>query len=502
MDSPRPGRNAGQRRKRRKDQKIRLDVLEKIMEEQGWGADELAERSGLSIQTVTRILNGEYIRRNSAKDLQEALADYATDSLFESKLGDPEAASADQGLASSPSPLERLYRACDLLRGDLRHYVRVRQFTSLIEERTRDFVGRQWLFDALDGFLREHRSGYFLVRGKPGIGKTAFAAEVTRRRGCVHHFNSRFTSLNRTEQFLTNVCAQLIGVFGLPPTLPARAAEDCGILDDLLSKAVRSHPHEKVLLVVDALDETEQKPSDLGNPLALPTRLPQGSYMLLTLCDVDREPRFECPCQRLFLEQRSDGNLQDVRLFLHKQTAKSGIKAYIARHNLGKDGFVKLLEDKSQGNFMYLRCVLPEIEAGRFADRDWKELPEGLTNYYEQHWTLLRDADRTNWFGIKLPILLALATAREPVSVRLLADRLPKLPPASIRDVLRHDRRQFLEQEQLRLGDATVTAWRLYHASFADFLRAKAADPEEQVDLERERDAWLDYGQQHGFTPD
>jgi hypothetical protein len=217
---------------------------------------------------------------------------------------------------------------------------------------------------------------------------------------------------------------------------------------------------------------------------------------------VDIPLRLECPFQSLHLEQTSDGNLQDIRAYLYVQTVKKGIQDFIARQRLGKGGFVRLLEAKSQGNFMYLHYVLPELERGRYAATEARNLPEGLANYYASHWALMRDADRAAWFGYKLPLLLVLATAKEPVSLQLLADRFPKLPLAVIREVLNRDWRPFLEREPVSMGTAGVTGWKLYHASFADFLRSKMAEPDEQVDLERESQAWLDYGEAHGMTPD
>src|SRR5207245_935170 len=105
---------------------------------------------------------------------------------------------------------------------------------------------------------------------------------------------------------------------------------------------------DKVLMVVDALDEVDPLPGTMGNPLALPPQLPEGSYVMLTLRDVDCPLRLECPFQTLHLEQQSDGNLQDMRAYLYVQTGKNGIRTFIARQRLNKDGFVRLLEEKSQ----------------------------------------------------------------------------------------------------------------------------------------------------------
>ena len=62
-------------------------------------------------------------------------------------------------------------------------------FTTLIEEKTQNFIGRQFVFNSLDKFLSEKDRGYFIVRGEPGIGKTALLAQLVKTRGYIHHFN-------------------------------------------------------------------------------------------------------------------------------------------------------------------------------------------------------------------------------------------------------------------------------------------------------------------------
>ena len=61
-------------------------------------------------------------------------------------------------------------------------------YQALIEKSTRDFTGRQWLRARLDAFLETSQQRYFLLLGEPGCGKTAFMADLVRRRGYPHHF--------------------------------------------------------------------------------------------------------------------------------------------------------------------------------------------------------------------------------------------------------------------------------------------------------------------------
>jgi WD40 repeat protein len=63
------------------------------------------------------------------------------------------------------------------------------QFIALIEEKTKDFVGREYVFDEIEDFLKHEDKGYFIIEAEPGVGKSAILAKYVRNTGCVHHFN-------------------------------------------------------------------------------------------------------------------------------------------------------------------------------------------------------------------------------------------------------------------------------------------------------------------------
>src|SRR5262249_30251885 len=54
----------------------------------------------------------------------------------------------------------------------------------------RGFIGRKWLFDRIDQWLRQDESRLFLVTGEPGIGKSAALAALVQRcpQVCAYHF--------------------------------------------------------------------------------------------------------------------------------------------------------------------------------------------------------------------------------------------------------------------------------------------------------------------------
>ena len=163
-------------------------------------------------------------------------------------------------------------------------FIRSAQFRSLVDERTKDFIGREFVFDSIDRVLAgaQFASGYLMIRGEPGIGKTAIASMLVLRGSYVHHFNIAPENIRSPRQFLENVCAQLIIRYDLDhPTLPPQAGEDSGFLSQLLTEAAdraRQNGELPVVVVVDALDEAEDTglaPS--ANRLYLPRALPAGA---------------------------------------------------------------------------------------------------------------------------------------------------------------------------------------------------------------------------------
>jgi hypothetical protein len=358
-------------------------------------------------------------------------------------------------------------------------FIRSAQFRALVDERTRDFVGREFIFDGIEQVLagREFDSGYLLIRGEPGIGKTAIAAMLILQGSYVHHFNIAPENIRSSRQFLENVCAQLIVRYGLDhPTLPPQAGEDSGFLSQLLKEAadrVRQDGDLPVVVVVDAFDEVEDTgvtPS--ANRLYLPRALPAGVFFIITTreeadyrLDVDNETE-------IWLRDDDPANKRDVARYIesfidaHSRAMRERIQAW----DLESAAFVTELTKLSEGNFMYLVHVLPEIAAGRLSRQTVGaigSLPRGLTGYYKRHWREMKDADPGRFSTLQRPVLCFLAISREPVTIPQLME-WTHLEPGDIKSVIA-DWRKFLNED----SGSEPPRCRIYHRSFAEFLDAE-----------------------------
>lgn len=348
-------------------------------------------------------------------------------------------------------------------------------FVSLIADKTEGFVGRQFVFDALDSFLQKNQSGYFVIQGEPGIGKTALMAQLVKMRGYPHHFNVAPQNIRTPRQFLANACAQIIARYDLPHEfLPDDATEDSSFLVQCLEEAAAKRQNRPVVLVVDALDESER----LGlpprvNSLYLPPSLPEGAYVVVASRPLDDLKLFVAHSQSLFLESDSANNLLDIRTYIENYLrAHAGLRERLTQWQVAEEDFTEALVQKSEGNFIYLHYILPAIAAGKFQQGTVDELPQGLQAYYRGHWNQMQIAEADEFDELYAPVVCVLAVAREPVT----AEQLHKWTGKEVAKINRAiaQWREFLEVDSVN----GLRRYRIYHTSFQDFLR-------ETVDLKR-----------------
>ena len=345
----------------------------------------------------------------------------------------------------------------------------IHDFSRYIAEKTRAFVGRQFVFDAIQKFVDANPRGYFFVHGDPGVGKSALAAQLVKVNGYEHYFNIQAEGINNAEMFIKSICAQLIAVYGLEHgSVPSRATQSAFFLKQLLDEVSNKlDPGKKAIIVVDALDEVDNGGLSQGaNTLYLPTTLPQSVYFVITMRKETVNLRIDCEQSTLYLQQDSKDNVADIRKFVEQSLDLTGIQSYKSTQGIDDELFVEHLVRKSEGNFMYLRYVLPEIESGAYQDLALESIPVGLQSYYEDHWR------RMGMTALPLPrakikIVYILVEIRRPVS-RQLVSSLANEDDLTVQEVL-DEWGQFLHK-QIEDGQ---NRYSVYHLSFRDFLHRK-----------------------------
>jgi hypothetical protein len=359
--------------------------------------------------------------------------------------------------------------------GALRRHIRVQEFQSLVDERTKGFVGRQFIFQAIDALLADPQmpSGYIVIQGEPGIGKTTLIAQLVKQRGYIHHFNIGAQDIRSERDFLANVCAQLIVKYELPyHTLPQEATKDSGFLSQLLTESVDKARGQPVIILIDALDEAEDYNLPPGaNRLLLPPTLPVGVFIVITAREqaeyrlvVDRR-------EDIYLRDNDPNNLEDIHRYIqdYLQEHSGQMMGRIVEWGVTEDEFIEVMTEKSQGNFMYLVYVLRDIRDGKLTAAnvdDVRQLPQGLREYYQRHWRMMRARDETRFEQYYEPVVCILATVREPVNIGQLQE-WTDLPPRRIKEVI-DEWREFLNVQEVEEGELR---YHIYHTSFQDFLK-------------------------------
>ncbi|QJT06272.1 ATP-binding protein [Streptomyces asoensis] len=350
----------------------------------------------------------------------------------------------------------------------------------IIETKTADFVGRDYIFTAMEKFIEHHDRGFLILEGDPGAGKTAILAEYIRRTHCIGHFNLRAQGLNTAGHFIRGLSQQLTARYGAHPAGSTDSGES---VSHMLREIRAGLPDELPLVIaVDALDEAEAAPL-AANPLYLPGVLDKGVYFVLTTRRNTTPLRADGPFQRIDLRDFHDQTMEDVRRHLENKLSDEALARLVDDSHLSRDAVVDRLGEMSEGNFMYLYYTLidlvrsPNLDLDRFLS----ELPQGLENYYAAHWESMgmaaAEAPTVNAW-----ILYVLCEAETPLPAWIISRVVTRVTTQADPTFVQRrliDWRQFLHAD----GSTSPAKYSLYHASFRDFLHRHDIVANAAVDL-------------------
>ena len=343
------------------------------------------------------------------------------------------------------------------------------EFKSLIEEKIKSFCGRGFVFAKFENFINTNKKGYFTVIGDAGMGKSTIAAKYVFEHKTICYFNNLQENRNSPELFLESIRQQLINRYQLINV-------DKDDLSTLLGKVTEKiTTNEKLIIIVDALDEVNQAPGG-ENILYLPKTLPDNVYFFLT------RRRYEPTKERLYAEglkkesldltdsQYDKENQHDIQEYIRFRLKndpehQDGLQTWIKTKNITDNAFVNELATKSENNFMYLRYVLPAIAEGKYNDLNLTQLPQGLQNYYQTHWERMKMNDSSK--KMKVMILFILVEIGTPISGEMMFDIVNE-DECDVDDILN----EWIEYLKPQTIDEDI-CYSIYHASFLDFLKAK-----------------------------
>jgi hypothetical protein len=401
------------------------------------------------------------------------------------------------------------------------------EFQQIITEKSENFVGREFVFAAINEFLHKHAHGYFTLIGAPGSGKTAILAKYVTSNSHVIYYSGQVEGKNRADQFLTDICTQLINYYPdvgaeyIVP-LPDNATEGSWCLSLLLQKISDSlEPNQRLIIAIDALDAIDSNSQAASSNLFyLPRYLPHKVYFLLTRRPFVKERSrllIEAPSQILDLGDYRQQNRDDVQAYIRQcltpltPLAKGGtrieqslaqegtreeshasnsppflrgaggdLKSWLATHTINEQEFCDSeallrsadhLTAQTENNFMYLSQILAAITEGFYSQAlKLDRLPPNLEAYYQSHWQRMAGKELSS---VELGVLRCLVTLqpsldpplkKEGISAQLIAEMINE-DEYDVEAVL-ENWIEFLQQEQI---DREIR-YSLYHSSFRDWL--------------------------------
>ncbi|BBD66896.1 hypothetical protein NIES4072_58270 [Nostoc commune NIES-4072] len=322
----------------------------------------------------------------------------------------------------------------------------------------------------------------------------------------VIYYNAELEGKNRADEFLINICTQLINQYSLNYTsLPDNATEGSWFFSSLLQQiSDELEPHQKLIIAIDALnciDRNSQPPST--NLFYLPRYLPDKVYFLLTRRPFLREKSgllIETPSQSLDLADYSEENRRDIQTYIQNYLTpltplpyegrggqdyspplqgeglgeRSNLKSWLSNHQINEQEFSDRLTTLSEDNFMYVSQIIDAIADNFYPESfESNQLPPGLEAYYQQHLHKMFPPEQDTEHSTD--VLNVLIQQQKAISVEALAQTAAAIAQIidtdeyEVEEVL-ENWLEFLQQQKI----ASETHYSLYHSNFRDWLSKQA----------------------------
>jgi hypothetical protein len=391
------------------------------------------------------------------------------------------------------------------------------EFAAIIHQKSANFLGRNFVFTAINNFLNRYNRGYFTIIGLPGSGKSAIIAQYINQNNPpenrqVIYYNAELEGKNHAEEFLKYICSQIIATFDQIslPNLPDNATEGSWFLSLLLQQISDNlQPNQKLIIAIDSLNCINSQLQPPGtNIFYLPRYIPQGVYFLLT-----RRPflsdnsglLIEAPVQSLHLEDYPQENKRDIQNYIRRNLTpltplpyegmgeqdasnspspiteieeknlsnspllageglgERSIKSWLNTHQINEAEFITNLTNRSENNFMYVSRILTAITNNFYPQPSQigTSFPPQLETYYQQHLEKMLGSQHQDF---PLAVLQVLAQTTQPISVTDIANFL-NTDEYDVEEVL-EDWLEFLQVETI----FDSTTYKFYHDNFRQWL--------------------------------
>ena len=288
------------------------------------------------------------------------------------------------------------------------------------------FVGREWLFDKFDSWMRDDGDPVLFVVGQPGVGKSAALSTWVQTRmdiGAIHFCRSDRSDLRNPGIFVGSIVRQLLSIErelpGYLHTVLAESRDLMGIeidpsrasalFDRLVLDPLRSlRGGRRWVLTVDALDEGGPGIQQLlaGARDSLPS-----NFRLLVSSRPDPGVLGLFPT-RTEIDAQGSENLSDLSALVSDRIGRS--KLLVAKSERSKEALAARVVTNSGGLFAHAILALEHFEAGRASEQDLADKYFGddgqYLRYFKKEFSTLDDYEPV------AACLAVIAACPEPVS--------------------------------------------------------------------------------------
>jgi hypothetical protein len=306
----------------------------------------------------------------------------------------------------------------------------VEEFKDRIEALTEIFKGRQNDLCKIVKLL-DKDSGYLMLWGAPGIGKSAVIAravqilgwskdvrtqtypelpELDKQTTVISYFIRRGLGSDNTDYFLRNLNQRIESKFRTGIAFSAASSEMGMELEKRLNAVSRQlGSNQRLLLCIDGLDEG----SDVSGLLeSIPKEAPEGILFLLSSRENPRvsEIVFDNIRPELSRSQFSLKGLSqdDIRGMLYE---------YVNKYEIDSN-YIEQLATTSEGNPLYLQLLCDGLIEGDYTLNKATQLPQKMDDIYKN---LLKRFGRTE---STLDLLCLLSAAKDYLSPVMMASLL------------------------------------------------------------------------------
>ncbi|QSV53647.1 MAG: ATP-binding protein [Dolichospermum sp. UKL201] len=395
--------------------------------------------------------------------------------------------------------------------------VNYQEFAAIIDQKSANFIGRDFVFTAINNFLNRYNRGYFTIIGLPGSGKSSIIAQYINQNNPpenrqVIYYNAELEGKNHAAEFLKYICSQIIATFDQIslPNLPDNATEGSWFLSLLLQQiSDYLQSNQKLIIAIDSLNCINSHLQPPGtNIFYLPRYVPQGVYFLLTrrpFSSSNSGLLIEAPVQSLHLEDYPQENKQDIQNYIRRNLTpltplpyegmgeqdasnspspiteieeknlsnspllageglgERSIKSWLNTHQINEGEFITNLTNRSENNFMYVSQILTAITNNFYPQPSQlaTSFPPQLETYYQQHLEKMLGSQHQDF---PLAVLKVLSQTTQPISVTDIANLL-NTDEYDVEELL-EDWLEFLQIETI----FDSTTYKFYHDNFRQWL--------------------------------